>query len=76
VAMIDDGGHVSERDLIPAGQREANAHLIAAAPDLLEAVRAARKAMEQLVDTDSEWLVRDAIDQCDAAFYLAKKGAH
>jgi hypothetical protein len=63
VAMIDDGGHVSERDLIPTGQCEANAHLIAAAPDLLEALEDYLKYSGGPFDRGSAYISADYADR-------------
>jgi hypothetical protein len=60
-SRIDNSkGSICEMDIYFDGehgeQQEANAHLIAAAPDLLEALESALKQMEHdIVKIDSEW---------------------
>ena len=55
-----------------ANEREANAHLIAAAPDLLEALVELRDKAKGLAGSDHEWIVEDAIEKAEAAIAKAK----
>jgi len=58
-----EGRHVATLSLYGDGSDDANAHLIAAAPDLLEALRTAEAALADIGDADRE--PGDDVEWCE-----------
>ena len=66
IATIEDGGHV-EMEIFDSATQEANARLIAAAPDLYDALRSLRSALNSGVE-----VTRNVLPKVDAALAKAR----
>jgi hypothetical protein len=72
--LIADCYHTPPAGHFDGGENAANAQLIAAAPDLLEALSTSLTAMRKLVSTDQEWLVAEEIEKAEKAIARATNG--
>ena len=77
IVVRDTNGAIDSVAWIRSGRKssEANARLIAAAPDLLTALVFLRNNARGLAYSDVEWVVSDAISDADLAIAKATKGA-